>query len=62
MQVSGHPNEETTMLTEAYERGRRVAFDGKREDHNPYRPVNSPDYQQWLLGFRDGRQELRGGK
>lgn len=46
------------MTTEAYDEGRNAAFDGKEQHHNPHRPVNSKEYQQWLQGWRDGRAEL----
>jgi ribosome modulation factor len=47
------------MLTEAYDYGRDAGFDGCGEHTNPYRPVNGKQFQDWLQGYRDARQELR---
>jgi ribosome modulation factor len=47
------------MTTEAYDRGRAAAFEGKPESANPYRPVNSAEYQDWLRGYRDAKEELK---
>ena len=55
-------NVKTKMVSESYEKGRNAAFDGKQEHHNPYRPVNSKEFQEWLKGYRDAKQEISGEK
>ena len=47
------------MLPEAYEKGREAAFDGIRQNANPY-PPGSKDAEQWDEGWRDGMSELTG--
>jgi ribosome modulation factor len=46
------------VLPEAYEQGREAGLDNLGEHRNPYRPVNSKKFQQWLEGYRDARREL----